>query len=523
MPSHENTFVIFKTDEGCYLAVTPEGQALLTKNSSPAAIFEISRKGDTTSRVISLLTGNPLHLTQDGEVASTQAEEVRREDTFEVRQTNSERVSIQTASGVYLKPEGENLLTSKTADETSHTAFHIKAVTERINLNGPTATDDFGVLWESGLHKALVDSAVKIICEYNDTLPLAKIFCDSYGSSRDFLDKVAKGAVEADDIDPYRDKPDSSPIPLWRNHFYDPETERNYAGATDFTAKTECMKYFQEACRDNDPYKLGLSFHFFADLHMPMHTANYTNAHDPWFCHGEYEKYADSNLASFLLDPKVFHETYPAKSLVIDMHLEKLCWGEAVLSKSIFGPIGKYLIPEKIRSGTNKWGKEADSSLKQIIPLAQKGAVMLFLRWADVMRHSKSTIYGGNGGNSFTDDLTTEKIITRVIVRHGELVDSIQLRWKTSSGDRSGERHGGGGGAESYFDLNEGECIESISGEAGDFVRKLAFKTNAGKEYTFGKGGCGSKPFTIDVKGKKILGFWGRSGAYLDAIGVCSI
>ena len=60
------------------------------------------------------------------------------------------------------------------------------------------------------------------------------------------------------------------------------------------------------------------------------------------------------------------------------------------------------------------------------------------------MRHSRSTIYGGNGGNTFVDDLTTEKIITRVIVRHGELVDSIQLRWKTSSGDRSGERHGGG-------------------------------------------------------------------------------
>ena len=51
MPSHENTFVIFKTDEGRYLAVTPEGQALLTKTSSPAAIFEMSRKGDTTSRI----------------------------------------------------------------------------------------------------------------------------------------------------------------------------------------------------------------------------------------------------------------------------------------------------------------------------------------------------------------------------------------------------------------------------------------------------------------------------------------
>jgi hypothetical protein len=517
MPNHENSHVIFKTDEGCYLAVNPEGQALLTNTSSPAAIFEMNRQGDNTNRLTSLLTGNPLHLTQDGKVAASQAEEVRGEDTFEVRQTNSERVSIQTASGVFLKPEGENLLTAKTADETSNAGFRIKAVNERINLNGPSATDDLGVLWEAGLHKALVDSAVEIIREYKDTLPLAKVFCDSYGSSRDFLDKAAKGAVEADEEEPYRDER------LWRNHFYDPETEKNYAGSTTFTAKTECMKYFQEACRDNDPYKLGLSFHFFADLHMPMHTANYTNAHDPLYCHGEYEKYADSNLASFLLDPKAFHEKFPAQYLVIDMHLEKLCWGEAVISKSVFGPIGRYLIPDKIKSGTNKWGKEADFSLKQIIPLAQKGAVMLFLRWADVMRHSRSSTYGGNGGNSFIDDLTTEKIVNRVIVRHGELVDAIQLRWKTSSGDRTGERHGGGGGAEKFFDLHDGECIESISGEAGDYVRKLTFTTNQGKEYTFGKGGCGSKPFTIDLKGKKILGFGGRSGEYLDAIGVCFI
>ena len=510
MPDRKNSYVTFKTDDGCYLAVNSEGQAFLTQDSGPSAIFERIPQGKNKAGVRSLITGNPLHLTNNGEVFATKATQVGEKLNFEVRETRSGRISIQTASGVILKPDKEQLQTEEMVEKKTKAAFHIQGIDEWMNLNGPGAAGDFGVLWESRIHKALVSSAIAIIDKYKDKLPQAKKFCDLWGSDRTFISEVERGALAADTEDPYNDY-------LWRKHFYDPYTEKNYLGLQNYTAKTECVNYFRQACMENNYFKLGLSFHFFADLHMPMHVGNYTNAHDPWGCHGKYEEYADGNMSSFFLDAQTFRGKFTERDLFFLMDLEKLCWGVAVAARSIFGPLGYKLIPQKAKALNPNWGNEADSSLSSALPLAQKGAVMLFLRWADVMGLSKSPLNGGIGGDSFIDDFTTEKIV-KITLHHGGLIDGIQTTWGWPDGQTlTGKFHGGLGGNTQEIKFAPDEYIIAVEGKKCDkFIRQLAFVTNKRRCGPYGND-YGS---TFSYSAKKIRGFYGRAGCYVDALGM---
>ena len=79
-----------------------------------------------------------------------------------------------------------------------------------------------------------------------------------------------------------------------------------------------------------------------------------------------------------------------------------------------------------------------------------------------------------------------------------------------------------------FLVLQQGEIITGISGASGnyqlddvgvwDVVHSIQIHTNM---RTFGAGGGGGTPFQLDAPpNQKVVGFFGRSHAYIDAIGI---
>lgn len=137
----------------------------------------------------------------------------------------------------------------------------------------------------------------------------------------------------------------------------------------------------------------------------------------------------------------------------------------------------------------------------------------------------QSPMYGGNG-IPFTDTSTNYQPLTGVQVRAGAIIDAIQ-----AVSPQNYAIHGGVGGNLYSITLNLGEYITGISGENCDFqfdvnrlVSKISFVTNQSR--TFGPYGTSSycsniTSFNYTVPaGNQVLGFYGNSGQYLNAIGV---
>ncbi len=134
-----------------------------------------------------------------------------------------------------------------------------------------------------------------------------------------------------------------------------------------------------------------------------------------------------------------------------------------------------------------------------------------------VSGHRKSEQYGGTGGKPFQDDLTEAKDLIAIAIRHGNRIDSILGVWKTENGEQiTGKHHGGYGGSESIVVLQPGEKINKVIVHYGDSVDYLEFHTNQRNKFQFG--GAGGEEPHAEVSGN-ILGFFGRSGDELDAIG----
>jgi hypothetical protein len=128
----------------------------------------------------------------------------------------------------------------------------------------------------------------------------------------------------------------------------------------------------------------------------------------------------------------------------------------------------------------------------------------------------KSPQYGGGGGTPFDDSSYIGNPITSITVRHGELVDSIQITY----GNQQAPKHGGGGGEADTISLAKGEQVIAVVGRSGDLVDQIQFVTvspgNVLKSYG-PYGGGGGNPFYIIGA---VDAFFGRSGESLDAVGV---
>ena len=137
----------------------------------------------------------------------------------------------------------------------------------------------------------------------------------------------------------------------------------------------------------------------------------------------------------------------------------------------------------------------------------------------------RSPLFGAAGGTSFDDPVNTQTELTRVTVRHGYWIDSVQAH--TAAADLPA--HGGSGGISNSFALDPGEYLVAIHGRQGanavnPAISQISFVTNKGHVYgPYGQGlGQGqTTPFYWRVPyGARIVGFSGRAGTFLNAIGV---
>ncbi|XP_039158564.1 mannose/glucose-specific lectin-like [Eucalyptus grandis] len=130
--------------------------------------------------------------------------------------------------------------------------------------------------------------------------------------------------------------------------------------------------------------------------------------------------------------------------------------------------------------------------------------------------------FGGQGGNPWHNRDSTG--VRKIIVKCGSAIDSITVEYDENSSVVQGPKHGGDGGHLTFeikLDYPR-EYLTSFSGHFGSFfgytiVRSLTFLSN---ERTYGPFGEEvGEHFHFPSIGKKIVGFHGRSGVFLDSLG----
>lgn len=131
---------------------------------------------------------------------------------------------------------------------------------------------------------------------------------------------------------------------------------------------------------------------------------------------------------------------------------------------------------------------------------------------------------GGFGGSEFAMvpvGHRYEARLSEVRIRSGALIDAILLVYLHKDGHKTTRGWiGGSGGEESYFSLDPDEYIIAVFGTRGDLVNSLQIKTNKKTSDVFGKDdGYRSYSYVAPIN-TEIAGFFGRSGKYIDALGV---
>ena len=128
--------------------------------------------------------------------------------------------------------------------------------------------------------------------------------------------------------------------------------------------------------------------------------------------------------------------------------------------------------------------------------------------------------FGGDGGVPFVETFGPQGRIAEVTIRSGKYIDSIQVSYSYKNKKFTSRAYGGNGGNRKSFRLRNGEYITEMGGRSGKYVDSIYIKTNKNRSMTWGGNG-GSRRFVFRGSHKvPIVGFWGRSGSLVDAIGV---
>lgn len=136
-------------------------------------------------------------------------------------------------------------------------------------------------------------------------------------------------------------------------------------------------------------------------------------------------------------------------------------------------------------------------------------------------RAGQTTVAGGRGGSPFEDDVPAGARISEVRIYAGNNIDGIQVVYALRNGRKiEGPVHGGTGGRVNVVRLDSDEHITAISGRHGIYVDSITIHTNKRTSRTFGGRG-GSRAYRIEVPARsQAVGFIGRAGNYVDAIGL---
>lgn len=137
----------------------------------------------------------------------------------------------------------------------------------------------------------------------------------------------------------------------------------------------------------------------------------------------------------------------------------------------------------------------------------------------------------GRSGSPFDDTAAAKQVgipITKVVVRSGQIVDSIQA----FNGNQQMPQHGGDRGTQTIVTLDPGDAITEVSGYYGPwygtvFLLQLTLKTANGKTYgplgTMGGSSASSrKSFSFSTPGGRLIAFSGSTASAPEADGSMS-
>ncbi|KAL9673167.1 hypothetical protein QQ045_029421 [Rhodiola kirilowii] len=134
--------------------------------------------------------------------------------------------------------------------------------------------------------------------------------------------------------------------------------------------------------------------------------------------------------------------------------------------------------------------------------------------------------WGGDGGRPWDDGVFSG--IRQIYLTRNDAINSVQIEYDRNGQSVWSAKHGGNGGSTTHpIKLDyPNEVLTCISGYASPLckdgnskiIRSLTFYTTRGKYGPFGEE-VGTFFTSVKTRGK-IVGFHGRSGSYLDAIGV---
>jgi hypothetical protein len=130
-------------------------------------------------------------------------------------------------------------------------------------------------------------------------------------------------------------------------------------------------------------------------------------------------------------------------------------------------------------------------------------------------------VAGGAGGTAFVDPPQLEGArIVAVLVHVGATVYSVQTIYESQDKKRAASpRRGGPGGLARLFVLEPDEHIVAVSGRYGERLHSIRFHTN--KRVSPEYGTAAGTPYRVDAQpGQTVIGFAGRAGQYLDAVGL---
>jgi len=130
-------------------------------------------------------------------------------------------------------------------------------------------------------------------------------------------------------------------------------------------------------------------------------------------------------------------------------------------------------------------------------------------------------IVGGPGGAPFVDRPERGARVGALAIGAGALIDSVSAVYQTPDGRRfPSARHGGPGGGPCVIALDPDERIVAIRGRHGQYVESIQIITNKRMSRVCGGPGGGTE-FRIDVPpNHTVVGWAGRAGTYLDAVGL---
>ena len=137
----------------------------------------------------------------------------------------------------------------------------------------------------------------------------------------------------------------------------------------------------------------------------------------------------------------------------------------------------------------------------------------------------ESAMFGGSGGKFFNDlpaqscyGLSKMKLKS-ILIKSETYVNQIQFILSDNFESLIFPRHGGNGGTESIFTVEDNEYITAVEIGSNIYVNSLAFFTNRGRRsITFGSDGSNLLEIVRAPPGGQLIGIKGKVDEIIDSI-----